>query len=114
MPHIQTFELHRSEGNRMLNFGVDKYDQRLGEVHGDEFICLLSYNVKIYEDAKYQDKNSASINQLDSFFPAYFLEIAPELKDDSLKGDIFKEIVRDDTPTGYYTIDSDKVNKINT
>ncbi len=118
IPHYQTFRFDATNSEHPISKG-ESADERIGTLLGDQFICLMSYKVRIYKDkdgTSYGYKNTASINQLETFFPAYFLDIAESLTDDSLKGGVYKDLSHgeEEVKTVVRVIDSEKINKINT
>lgn len=76
------------------------YDERLTDVKGNDFIALLSYQVKVYDND--HSKDTASLTGIQNIFPSYFLD----LFNDGNK--LFKQC-RDD---GGYIVNQEEINKL--
>lgn len=118
IPHYQTYRFDATNSEHSISKG-ESADERIKDLLGDQFICLMSYRVRIYkvkDGVSYSYKNTASINQLETFFPAYFLDIADSLTDDSLKGGVYKDLTHGEgeSQTTVRVIDYEKINRINT
>lgn len=100
VPHYKSFVLE-GQTNKSIQLS-DNVDSRLGNIHGNDFIVLLSYQVKVYE-GDVRSKDTASLTGIQNIFPAYFLDLFNQ------DNKLFKKC-RDDADS--YIINQEEINKL--
>lgn len=99
IPHYKNYTFDGMT-TKAISLSDDNYDKRLVDVKGNDFIALLSYQVKVYDND--HSKDTASLTGIQNIFPSYFLD----LFNDGNK--LFKQC-RDG---GGYIVNQEEINKL--
>lgn len=102
-PHFKSFAF-KTNNSKAVTL-PESHDNRLPEeqIHGNQFVVLLSYQVKRYKDGDHS-KDTASLTGIQNIFPAYFLDV---FKDEYT---LFKKANNEEFSG--YIIDQNEINKI--
>lgn len=112
-PEYKTFTLQTPSTGRTVNLPTEKFDVRVSNVHGSDFIILMNYYVNIYQKTEDEEpaqadylpeKDTATISSIANIFPAYFIDL--------YKQDLFKKIKDEDECTTY-VFNTSKINEKN-